>query len=92
MNDEAGFKQLVIDAIVGIGFPSFVLAQECERVGLARYHPTINDQAIWHWIRPHLEAIDLDKLQELYEGLSQAREDNSKAHEDIPEPSLIVLN
>ena len=90
MNDETQFKQLVVDAIMGIGFPSVVMAQECERVGLAQFS---GDQwnPDWQWIRTRVEAIELDKLQELYEGLSQAREDNRKAHEAAPEPSLIVL-
>jgi len=34
-------KTLVIDALIGAGFHSVVIAQECERVGLAdfdKYH------------------------------------------------------
>ena len=94
MNDEAQFKELVVDAIVGIGFPSFVLGNECERVGLAKLISSSYTGQHYEWIRSRLEAVALDKLQELYEGLREAREELAEAQRQQPqdEPSLIVLN
>jgi len=71
-------KTLVIDAIVGAGFHSVVIAQECERVGLAdfdKYHTR------WSWRRERLEQLDLDKLQELYTAMRESREELEAAAE-----------
>jgi len=78
-------KTLVIDAIVGAGFHSVVIAQECERVGLAdfdKYHTR------WSWRR---EQLDLDKLQELYTAMRESREELEAAADPEEEKSLIVL-
>lgn len=89
MTGEDCFKQLVIDAIVGVGFPSVVLAQECERVGLARFSgDQWNPQ--WEWLRDRLAAVAVDKLQELYDGLCEQREQNTQQTEPLDKP-LIVL-
>ena len=81
-------KTLVIDALIGAGFHSVVIAQECERVGLAdfdKYHSK------WSWRREQLEQLDLDKLQELYTAMRESREELEAAAEPEEEP-LIVLN
>ena len=82
-------KTLVIDAIVGVGFPSVVLAGECERVGLAKFN---GDQwnPGWVWLRDRLEAVELESLQELYQGMREAREENVITTPEEPE-SLIIL-
>ena len=78
-------KTLVIDALIGAGFHSVVIAQECERVGLAdfdKYHTR------WSWRR---EQLDLDKLQELYTAMRESREELEAAADPEEEKSLIVL-
>ena len=81
-------KTLVIDALIGAGFHSVVIAQECERVGLAdfdKYHSK------WSWRREQLEQLDLDKLQELYTAMRESREELEAVAEPEEEKSLIVL-
>ena len=81
-------KTLVIDALIGAGFHSVVIAQECERVGLAdfdKYHSK------WSWRREQLEQLDLDKLQELYTAMRESCEELEAAAEPEEEKSLIVL-
>lgn len=82
-------KTLVIDALIGAGFHSVVIAQECERVGLAdfdKFHTR------WSWRREQLEQLDLDKLQELYTAMRESREELEASAEPEEEKSLIVLN
>lgn len=67
-------KTLIIDALVGIGFPSMLLAGECEKVGLA-YFTGNQSQPEWAWRLDVLEKIELEKLQELYTGLREARDE-----------------
>jgi len=93
MTNEAGFKQLVIDAIVGVGFAGqMTLAMECERAGLAEYTGNQHNPS-WAWRRAKLEACGLEMLQELYQGLREARdEQNAPVDEVATEPeSLIIL-
>ena len=41
-------KRLVLDAICGVGFPSLLLAAECEKAGLAvDVGPALTTQYIW---------------------------------------------
>ena len=73
---ERAFKTLVIDAICGVGFPSTLLAEECVKAGLAvdvgnQWNPA------YLWRRNRLQRCSLDQLQELYEGLCEAREENN---------------
>lgn len=83
-------KTLVIDAIVGIGFAGQItLASECERAGLAEFTGNQHNPD-WEWRRNQLEKIDLEKLQELYTALREAREEGS-ATEPEEEKSLIQL-
>ena len=82
-------KTLVIDALIGAGFHSVVIAQECERVGLAdfdKYHSK------WSWRREQLEQLALDKLQELYTAMRESREELEASAEPEEEKSLIVVN
>ena len=82
-------KTLVIDALIGAGLHSVVIAQECERVGLAdfdKFHTR------WSWRREQLEQLDLDKLQELYTAMRESREELEAAAEPEEEKPLIVLN
>lgn len=83
-------KTLVIDAIVGIGFPSVLLADECRKAGLAEFagHQWSNH---YEWRRDQLEKIELEKLQELYTALREAREEGSVAEPENDKP-LIQLN
>ena len=65
-------KTLVIDAIVGGGFPNPIVAAECENVGLATSHLGLID-TVWDWKREALEECELSTLQELYEALREKR-------------------
>lgn len=97
LTDEQRFQQLLIDAICGVGFPSVLLAQECERVGLADavlgHEPVYgHTQNIWRWDRKALWKIDIVALQELYEGLCQSREELLTPTDPVDDyvPSIIV--
>lgn len=80
-------KTLTIDAIIGAGFHSVVIAQECERIGLATYD---NYRGSWNWKREQLEKLELDPLQELYTAMRESREE-IEATEPVDEP-LIQLS
>ena len=90
MNDDQRYQQLLIDAICGVGFPSLLLAQECERVGLADLNANRDG---WLWNRKALWKVDTSQLQELYQGMCQTREDLLNPTEPLEEPpqSLIML-
>lgn len=79
-------KTLVIDALIGAGIHSVVLAQECERVGLAGYDKRTQT---WSWRREQLERIDLERLQELYTAMREAREEATLTEPE--EKPLIIL-
>ena len=88
-------KTLVIDAIVGIGFPSVLLADECRKAGLARnvpgHEPVYGNwvgNLNYEWGRDQLEKIDLEKLQELYTALREAREEGSVAEPENDKPLI----
>lgn len=73
---ERAFKTLLIDAICGVGFPSRLLAAECENAGLAvDVGPALTTQHVWR--RERLQRCSIDQLQELYEGLCEAREETN---------------
>lgn len=71
LTDDQRYQLLLVDAICGVGFPSVVLAQECESAGMAEYD-LYNRQ--WQWDRKVLLACSEDQLQQLYEGLVEMRE------------------
>lgn len=83
-------KTLVIDAIVGIGFPSILLADECRKAGLAEFTGNQWNEK-YEWRRDQLEKVELEKLQELYTALREAREEGSVDEPDEDKP-LIQLN
>lgn len=92
-------KTLVIDAIVGIGFPSMLLADECRKAGLARslagHEPVYGDwvgNLSYEWRRDQLEKVSEEKLQELYTAMRESREELEAAADPEEEKSLIVLN
>ena len=81
VENERFLKRLVVDAICGVGFPSMVLALECEKAGLATdIGPALSTQFIWR--RERLMRCRIDQLQELYQGLCEARDENAAAHID----------
>lgn len=94
MTDEQKYLLLLVDAICGVGFPSCVLAQECERVGMATFVGNQwNEQ--WLWDRKALLRLTPEVLQELYEGLCEQREANqlpTAPLEEPPESSRILLS
>ena len=66
-------KTLVIDAIVGVGFPTLTLALSAEKSHMATY---IGGQfnAKHQWNRAKLEELTLETLKTIYEGLRSERE------------------
>ena len=67
-------KTLVIDAILGAGFAgSFTLATQAEKAGLALFTGNLHDEP-WRWQRDKLEALELEELQGIYEGVRSERE------------------
>ena len=90
MTDENRFKQLLVDAICGVGFPSVFLAQECEKVGMATFTGNRHNH-IWEWDRRALLAITTGALQELYDGLCEERERNFTPTDPVDDyPGIIV--
>lgn len=71
---EATFKVLLIDAICGVGFPTLLLGDACEKAGMAKF---VGDQynPAWKWKRNALARCDSEKLQELYAALCEARDE-----------------
>ncbi len=68
------FSVLVIDAIVGVGFPTIATGVLAERAGLATFKPaTAISGSSWSWSRDKLNALDLPTLQELYVSLKEAQ-------------------
>lgn len=87
-------KTLVIDAIIGVGFPSVVLASECERIGMAEYTGTATGPS-WAWRRERLEKCEEHQLQELYTALREAREENELAAYEVSKnnmPSIEIVS
>ena len=74
-------KTLLIDGIIGGGFPNSILAAECQSVGLAAYVGSINGPS-WRWKRNALEQCSVEALGELYGSLRNAR---GLPQEDAPE-------
>ena len=76
VENERFLKRLVVDAICGVGFPSLLLALECEKAGLATdVGHALSTQFIWR--RERLLRCRIDQLQELYQGLCEARDENT---------------
>ena len=88
MTEEQQYQQLLIDAICGVGFPSVILAQECERVGLARFDHLLQE---WRWDRKALWKVGLEPLQELYQGLCESREELLTPTEPLDEPPSLII-
>lgn len=71
-------KTFLIDAIVGVGLPSILLAQEAERVGMADFCGNQHNPS-WAWHRDKLERLEEPQLQELYQSLREARDELSES-------------
>ncbi len=87
MTEHDQYRQLLIDAICGVGFPRFLLAQECEKVGLA----AISSSGDYEWERQMLWGCSTDQLQELYSTLCDAREDNFTPTEELDDEPRLIL-
>ncbi len=90
MSVEGRFKTLLVDAICGVGFPSMVLAQECEKVGMAEFTGNPHNPE-WKWHRAALDELPVDTLQELYDGLADKREALDNPHAPEPEAPRIIV-
>lgn len=89
MSGENMYQDLLVDAICGIGFPSVVLATECQKVGLAVFTGSQNNPE-WLWRRSMLEKISSEKLEELYQGLWEAREEARPVPVEDDTPQIIL--
>ena len=89
MNDETRFRQLLIDAICGVGFPTILLGTECVQVGLAHH---VGDQwgVEFAWDRLALGGVETSSLQELYDALCEQRDMNFVPDGEGCSPSLIL--
>lgn len=87
MDGDIGFKHLLVDAVCGVGFPSVILAGQCEQAGMARFV----GGTTWEWRRERLMKCQVIQLQELYQALCEARQEVEDAAFAEPEqPSLIL--
>lgn len=81
-------KTLVIDAVIGAGIHSVVIAQECERLGLASFDKR---STTWSWRRGMLEKLELEQLRELYTAMRESREELTAPVEPEEPTSRIIL-
>jgi|JI6StandDraft_1071083.scaffolds.fasta_scaffold1073785_2 hypothetical protein len=61
-------EMLFADAIVGVGFPSYAVAETAVKQGLAVFSGNQHNEG-WTWLRPKLEALPMNDLMDLYTGL-----------------------
>ena len=87
-------KTLVIDAIIGAGFPTLTLALTAEQAGLATFVGAyLSPSAPTHqWCRDKLEGETLQALQTIYEGLRSERDLQAQNDAAAVEarPSIVV--
>lgn len=82
-------RTLLMDAIRGVGFPTYGIADDFEKAGLARFVGNQHN-ADWVWVPDKLEAMTEDRLQQVYETLRNAREaEHARLREIRPK---ILLN
>mgnify|MGYP001482491559 FL=1 len=85
-------KTLVIDAIIGTGFPTITLALTAEQAGMAEYKAGFfENHHVWR--REKLEEQSLESLKTIYEGLRAERElqaQNAVTAEHVV-PSAVIL-
>ena len=82
-------KTLIIDAIVGAGFPTVTLALTAEQGGLATYKPGYLE-GTHVWLRDRLEALSLKEVKMVYEGVRSERE-NLAAQPPVEPPLAPVI-
>lgn len=86
-------KTLVIDAIIGAGFPTLTLALTAEQAGMAEFKGDLFD-AKHVWRRDKLEGQTLPVLQGIYEGLRAEREAQVEGRAEgaavTAQPSLVI--
>lgn len=89
--DMQRYKDMVIDAICGIGMPSMLIATECEKVGMAEFSGNQWNPS-WLWRRDRLAPLSVSQLQELYDGLYEARKDAQAPTDPADDvPSSIII-
>lgn len=65
MTDEDAAKNLLVYAVIGVGFPSYSLADEMTRLGFAKFTGNQHNES-WQWDQGKLEALSLDQLAQLF--------------------------
>lgn len=58
-------KEVLIDAIVGVGFPSINVAMKAVKAELARFTGNQHNES-WEWRRDMLAQAHIDDLHDLY--------------------------
>lgn len=79
------FRQLLVDAIVGVGFPSIGFAQHCEALGVASFSGDQQSPS-WAWNVSALKGFGATELTALYEAISEERD----AAEAQAAPQILV--
>jgi len=72
-------KAILIDAIVGVGFPSIDVAMKASSVGLAHFTGNQHNES-WDWHREMLEQADTDDLHDLYLAICDERSKKATTH------------
>ena len=74
-------KAILIDAIVGAGFPSIDFATKASSVGLAHFSGNQYNES-WDWHREMLEQADIDDLHDLYLAICEewSKKATTRAH------------
>ena len=65
-------KEMLVDAIVGAGFPSSRFADKAEKLGLAIFTGSQWNER-WEWNRKALAACTEDELQALYAKIKETQ-------------------
>jgi hypothetical protein len=67
-------KNMIIDAICGLGFPTMDYADAMTKDGLAEYCGNQWNED-WHWIRPKLALLEEEELDKIYQEASDKRKE-----------------
>ena len=69
---EITMVDLLVDAVVGVGFPTLAIAIVAEREGMATFNGNQHNES-WRWNRDKLCRVSEEKLQALYHNLKVAQ-------------------
>lgn len=70
---EITMKDLLLDAIKGVGFPTIAIGVVAEREHMAHFIPSSVGGGGWQWVMDKLRTLPEEKLQALYHNLKVAQ-------------------